>query len=225
MEAHAVQLKNGTSFVKVRSNVWPVVWTVLTLGIYGFYWWYQVNRELRDLGRIAQRPELGDSPGTSLLAVTLGALIIVPPFVSLYRGFQRIQAAQELAGIEERERLNGWIGLALVAVGFALLFVPIVIAFIQSELNKVWQHPSITDYQAQAPAGAMAVPVAPVAPPAAAAPAAPRPRRKPAPPRSRWSRILSSIGWNAWLRFVTPGRLRPRSTKRRRRRSSPSSSY
>jgi Domain of unknown function (DUF4234)/Short C-terminal domain len=168
--AHEVRLKGGTGFVKVRSPVWVVVWTVLTLGIYGAYWWYQVNREMRDLGRIHSRPELGDSPGTSLLAVTLGALIIVPPFVSLYKGCQRVQAAQDLAGVAERDRLNGWIALTLVVVGFLLVIVPLVIAYVQSELNKVWENRAITDD----PAGVLAPPAPPViTPPAAQQPAQP----------------------------------------------------
>ena len=143
MAATEVPLRGGTGTVKVRSPVWAVVWTVLTLGIYGAYWWYQVNREMRDLGRADANANLGDSPGTSLLAVTLGALVIVPPFVSLYNGCKRVQAAQELAGIPERERLNGWIALTVVIVGFLFVFIPLIVAFVQSELNKVWRglHP------------------------------------------------------------------------------------
>ncbi len=166
MATHEVPLREGTGFVKVRSPVWVVVWTVLSLGIYGAYWWYQVNREMRDLGRARGREDLGDSPGTSLLAVTLGALIIVPPFVSLYKGCQRAQAAQEIAGVEERDRLNGWLALVLVVVGFALVFVPLVIAYFQSELNKVWLNEAITDD----PAGVLQ---RGVEPPAVAAPAPP----------------------------------------------------
>jgi hypothetical protein len=143
--AHEVGLAHGDARIKVRSTVWPVVWTVLTLGVYGAYWWYQVNRELRDVGRVYQRPELGDSPGTSLLAMVPGFLVIVPPFVSLYNGCKRVQAAQELAGIPERDRLNGWIALVLVFVGVFFLFIPFVISFIQSELNKVWRTPGITE--------------------------------------------------------------------------------
>src|SRR5206468_4328443 len=81
-----------------------------TLGIYCFVWYYNVNREMSDLGRARGTAELGDSPGTSLLAVTLGALIIVPAIVSLYNTFQRTQTAARLTGVEP---LNGWIALIL----------------------------------------------------------------------------------------------------------------
>ena len=181
---HQVRLQGGTGFAKVRSPAWTVVFTVITLGIYGAYWWYQVNREMRDLGRIHGRTDLGDSPGLSLVAVTLGALIVVPPFVSLYKGCQRVQAAQELAGIEERDRLNGWIAIALVAVGFMVVFVPLVIAYVQSELNKIWARESIAEQPVGLPAPATAAPVPP-SPPAPGSATPPPPTAPPAPPTQR----------------------------------------
>lgn len=36
----------------------------------------------------------------TLLAVTLGVLLIVPPIVALYRQDKRIQQAKQLAGVE-----------------------------------------------------------------------------------------------------------------------------
>ena len=172
--ADQVRLQGGTSFAKVRSPVWTVVFTVITLGIYGAYWWYQVNREMRDVGRIHATSGLGDSPGISLAAVTLGFLVIVPPFVSLYKGCQRVQAAQELAGIEERERLNGWIALALVATAFVIA-LPLVVAYVQSELNKVWATESIAEQRPPVAAVAQAPATPGVPAQAAAAPAAPSP--------------------------------------------------
>lgn len=145
---HEVRIRDTQSFAKVRSPVWTIVFTFFTLGIYGMYWWYQVNRELRDLGRARATHELGDSPGLSLLAVTLGWLIIVPPFVSIYKGVQRIQAAQQLAGLPEAQIANGWIMLALLVVS-ATVYIPFGVGFLQSELNKVWQGEGI----AEAPAG------------------------------------------------------------------------
>ena len=34
------------------------------------------------------------------MAISFGWLILVPPFVSMYRTLQRIQAAQEISGTE-----------------------------------------------------------------------------------------------------------------------------
>jgi Domain of unknown function (DUF4234) len=64
---------------KIRHPVAVPVFALITLGIYGVYWWYQVNREMRDLGRARNTVGLGDNPLMSLLAVFPGALILVPP--------------------------------------------------------------------------------------------------------------------------------------------------
>ena len=128
--AQEVKIPGSEGTAKIR-NLWAVaLLPFVTLWIYFWYWWYQVNREMVDLGRAKGSTELGDSPGKSLLAVTLGALIIVPPFVSFYKTFKRVQAAQRLAGVEP---LNGWIGLILLIV-----ISPAFQAYLQSGLNAVW---------------------------------------------------------------------------------------
>ena len=131
MAAVEVPIQGTNSTAKIRTPWVVAVLTLVTLGIYGFVWYYKINREMADLGRATgNTEELGDSPGTSLLAVTLGALIIVPAIVSLYNTFMRTQVAARLTGVEP---LNGWIALAfylLLGIGFP--------AYLQSGLNKVW---------------------------------------------------------------------------------------
>jgi hypothetical protein len=129
--AQAVPIQGTESTAKIRSVVWVIVLELVTLGIYGFFWWYFIHRELRDYGRAKGTTELGTSPGTSLLAITLGLLIIVPAIISIFRGFKRVQAAQRLTGIEP---INGWIGLILFIV-----FYPALMGYMQSGLNPVWQ--------------------------------------------------------------------------------------
>ena len=130
MAADVVQIDGTGSTAKIRSVVWVIVLELITLSIYGFFWWYFIHRELRDYGRTKNTNELGTSPGTSLLAITLGLLIIVPALVSIYNGFKRVQAAQRLTGIEP---INGWIGLILF-----LVFYPAYMGYMQSGLNAVW---------------------------------------------------------------------------------------
>ena len=122
--------------------MWVIVLSTITLFVYAWFWWYFINRELRDLGRARGSTELGDNPTLSVLAVSLGALIIVPPFVSAYNTCKRIQAAQRLGG--EREPLNGWLALALFAAMF-FVYIPFAFGYIQSELNKVWRNQELTD--------------------------------------------------------------------------------
>jgi Domain of unknown function (DUF4234) len=129
--AEEIRIQGSEGTAKIR-NLWAVaLLPIITIAIYYFYWWYQINRELRDYGRAKSTDELGTSPGSSLLAVTLGALIIVPALVSTYRGFKRVQAAQRLNDLEP---LNGWIGLVLY-----ILLTPAFFAYVQSGLNNVWE--------------------------------------------------------------------------------------
>ena len=167
--AEEVAIAGSNEFAKKR-NPWGVLGlSLITLGIYHFFWWYYVNKEMVELGRARGTGELGDSPGTSLLALIPGFLIIVPPLVSYYKGVGRMQAAARLTGAEP---VNGWIAL--------ILFIVIGIAFppyLQSQLNNVW------DAQAGGGAAAAIPPAQDAAAPAPpAAPAEQQPPPPPAPP-------------------------------------------
>ena len=108
-------------------NIWLVwlVWPILTLGIYHLVWYYKINREARDFDeKIAVEPTL------SLLAVLIGWIIIVPPFVSIYRTGERIAQMQEDAGLDRS--CNGWLGLV------ASFFFSLHALYYQYELNLIW---------------------------------------------------------------------------------------
>ncbi len=130
--AEEVQIAGTQERAKIRSPWAPALLPFITLGIYYWVWYYRITREMRDLGRAHGSDELGDSPGTSLLAVTLGALIIVPALISTYNTAKRVQAAQRVSGVEPQ--LNGWLALVMF-----LVVSPVLYAYEQSELNKVWR--------------------------------------------------------------------------------------
>ncbi len=117
---------------KIRSVWFVAIISVVTLGIYVAFWWYFINREMADYGRAKDRHELGDSPGKSVLAVTLGALIIVPAIMSIVNTFRRVQTAQRMTG--ETTVINGWIGVLLLFV-----ISPAFYAYMQSGLNAAWR--------------------------------------------------------------------------------------
>lgn len=129
--AQVVPITGAGSSAKIRNIVAVPVLGFITLGIYIFFWWYFINREMRDYGQAKGTTELGTSPGKSVLAITLGALIIVPAIWSFVTTFKRVQAAQRLAG---EPPINGWIGLILV-----LVFSPAFYAYLQSGLNSAWR--------------------------------------------------------------------------------------
>ena len=128
--AEELQIPGTQSTAKIRNPLGVVGLSLITIGIYFFFWWYFINREMRDLGK-ARGVDLGESPGNSVLAVTLGALIIVPAIVSEWRTCGRIEASQEAVGIERR--VSGPIIFILL-----LLIGPVGLWYAQSELNKVW---------------------------------------------------------------------------------------
>jgi hypothetical protein len=125
----AEELQVGTTRVKIRNPFGVFVLSIVTLGIYYVVWYYKVNRELRDAARIDV------SPVAAVLAVSIGWLIIVPPFVSWYRTFQRIQQAQRQAGL--RGEVNPILGFILFLV--AVVFLPVETLYAQDELNKLWR--------------------------------------------------------------------------------------
>jgi hypothetical protein len=129
--AEEVPIQGAASTAKIRSPVWVSVLALVTLGIYTVFWWYFIHRELRDYGRAKGTHELGTSPGKSVLAVTLGALIIVPAIIGIVNGFKRVQAAQRMNNMDP---INGWIGLILILVVF-----PAFYGYMQSGLNPVWR--------------------------------------------------------------------------------------
>ncbi len=112
---------------------------------YNWIFWYRINKEMAELGRAKNTEELGTSPGKSLLAVSLGALIIVPAVMSFFSTHKRIVAAQKLAG---QEPLNGWISVIAYFV-----FSPAWLAYMQSGLNGVWE--SMESVPATTPAAAI----------------------------------------------------------------------
>src|SRR3954464_7160953 len=131
--AQEIQNAGTQAKAKIRSPWAVALLPFVTLGLYFWFWYYYINREMADLGRAKGTEELGDSPGKSLLAVTLGALIIVPAIISLVHTHQRIVALQRITG--GGEQLNGWLVLIMFLVGLSL----VAYAYWQTGLNKSWE--------------------------------------------------------------------------------------
>ena len=137
--AQLVPIPGAGTEAKVRTPIAVPLLSLITLGIYGIFWWYFINREMADLGRANRVPELGDNPIMSVVAVTIGALVIVPPFVSLWRTCKRIETAQN--------RVLGSNNFSPI-LAFVLGVIPILnfIAWylMQSNLNQVWTRGAVS---------------------------------------------------------------------------------
>jgi hypothetical protein len=113
-------------------NPWAVIGlSLITLGIYYVFWWYFINREMRDVGN-ANNVDLGQSPGVSVLAITLGAFVIIPPFVSVWKTGRRMEGTQRTAGVSGG---SGPLFFVLHIIPIVSLFAPV---YVQKELNKAW---------------------------------------------------------------------------------------
>jgi Domain of unknown function (DUF4234) len=132
--AQIVQIPNAPSTAKIRHPLGVLGLNLITLGIYGVFWWYFINREMADYGQSNGVPELGDNPIMSVVAITIGAFIIVPPFVSFWRTLKRIETSQN--------RILGDNNFAVILV-FILGLIPlvnlVVLPLMQSNLNQVWE--------------------------------------------------------------------------------------
>ena len=131
--ADEVTIRGANAPAKLRSPIGVLLLSIVTIGIYGIYWWYAINREMADLGRGRNTQELGDNPVMSVLAATLGVLILVPPFVTMWTTCKRIERAQSLElGSNNFSPILAFV-LAIVGLGF------ISVVLMQSNLNQVWE--------------------------------------------------------------------------------------
>jgi Domain of unknown function (DUF4234) len=134
--AQDIQIPGAASTAKIRNPLGVLGLGLITLGIYHIFWWYFINREMVDYGQ-ANGVDLGDNPVLSVLAITLGALIVVPPFVSVFRTLRRVERSQNHALGSNN------IGVILL---FILIFIPlvnlVVFPVMQSNLNQVWERVS-----------------------------------------------------------------------------------
>jgi uncharacterized membrane protein YjgN (DUF898 family) len=100
--------------------------TVITLGIYFFYWYWKVNDELS-----AFEHDDSISPTRSLMAILFGWLIIVPPFIAIYNTAKHIQNA------EQRREIQPLLEPALAIVFLLVVSIANGLYF-QEHLNRLW---------------------------------------------------------------------------------------
>ena len=100
--------------------------TVITIGIYGFVWYYKINDEIRRYTR-----DETISPARSLVAIILGWIIIVPPFIAMYNTAKHVRAMEEGVGIQQQ------LGPALTIILMILLSIANGL-YIQEHVNRVW---------------------------------------------------------------------------------------
>jgi hypothetical protein len=123
---------DGQTYTK-RNPLGVLGLSIITLGIYWLYWYYQVNVEIR-------RFQEDDTvrPGIALLAMVLGWILIVPPFISMYNTSVHVAQMEERGGIPSR--LSPALNIVLL-----LVFAFGTGIYTQEHLNRVWETATTTD--------------------------------------------------------------------------------
>jgi uncharacterized protein DUF4234 len=143
----------GQTYPK-RSPLVVLGLVLITLGIYGFYWYYKVNEEIKRY--------TGDetiSASRSLLAVIPGFLLIVPPFIAYYN------TANHIVRMQEQRGLASQISPALVVILGLVIWIGMA-AYVQEHLNRVWESAAVGSTGLQAPPPPPTAPGQPPPPPA-----------------------------------------------------------
>jgi hypothetical protein len=121
MSAHPIAAAGAA--VKLR-RPWAVALLSL-VPVYWQVWYYRINREMRDYGRAREDSQLAAvRPWLSVLATTVGMLLIVPPAVSLWRTVRRIERCERYTG----PRPGAGVLIAVLVAGYVLSIAAGVIA-------------------------------------------------------------------------------------------------
>jgi hypothetical protein len=116
---------DGQQFMK-RNPLGVLGLSVVTLGVYFFVWYYKINNELR-----RAEDDQTISPLRSLLAITIGWVAIVPPFIAMYNTGLHIRGLETRRGVSQT--VEPTLALALMlAAGIANG------PYLQDHLNRAW---------------------------------------------------------------------------------------
>jgi len=108
-----------------RDPMMVVLYTLLTCGIYGLFWWYQTITEIKNaLGR----EDINPAMEIVLAIVTCG----IYGFYLYYKYPQLMLEMQDRAGRPRND--ISMMSLLLAIFGLAIISIPIM----QSELNNIW---------------------------------------------------------------------------------------
>jgi len=117
----AAQVASPTHAGKVRSPIGGWLLNLITLGVYGLFWYYKVNKELRNFDR-----SISVKPGLAVICL----FVPIIGLVSIYNTGKRIRQAQTIAG--SHPSASGVLGVVLTFV-FAL-YLP----YYNSQANDAW---------------------------------------------------------------------------------------
>jgi uncharacterized protein DUF4234 len=129
----------GQQYMK-RNPLGVLGLSIITLGIYFFFWYYKINDEIR-----RSENDQTISPTRSLMAMIFGWVLIVPPFIAMYNTAKHVQAMETRLGVTQTvEPALTIVLMFLFSLGNGI--------YVQEHLNRAWD----------AAAGRTQVPVTPL---------------------------------------------------------------
>jgi hypothetical protein len=111
--------------IRPRSPARVAVLSLVTFSLYGFWWWWDINRQLKALGQPAH-------PWRALAAVTAGWLAVVPPFQSVHSTATMIGAAERRAGTASTVNPFAAVTIAAVAAAGAIAWAATSLAAVSA---------------------------------------------------------------------------------------------
>jgi hypothetical protein len=99
--AQEIAISGSNYSGKERNPLGVIGLSLITLGIYGIFHYYYVNKELAELGKARGVTTLGENPMMSVIAIVPGFILIVPPIISVWNTWKRQQAARQMFNVQE----------------------------------------------------------------------------------------------------------------------------
>jgi hypothetical protein len=99
--AQEIAIRGSNYSGKERNPLGVIGLSLITLGIYGIFHYYYINKELAELGKARGTTELGENPMTSVLAIVPGAILVVPAVLSVWNTWQRQNKARQMFSVQE----------------------------------------------------------------------------------------------------------------------------
>ena len=119
--------------IKKRSpwGVWAL--SLVTLGIYSFFWWHSINREMRDMSEALGKP-LNNDPATSVWAIIFAGSITVGTTT------QRLRLLQYhvFGNFEARSNIGLAVLLYLLGGYYVWSWFGFHTVYLQSALNRMY---------------------------------------------------------------------------------------
>lgn len=116
----AREVEGDTRRLKARRPWAVAVLSLVTFNIYTIFWYYKVNREMRDYGSTHGEQTLArGKPWHSVLAFTVGCPLVIPVLVTYVRCVGRVQDIERIATGRSRP------GYGLTALLVASALVPL----------------------------------------------------------------------------------------------------